>query len=159
ESPSNSSKTNKSINAEETVHDVEMDARESVEDDMVDTKIVHQANDSVPKSDSLKWFKEDAMDRPKTPDPEWQKEPNDAPKQSWLIDLVNAQKDPLSFKDVMGFVFDFTNFIKNCLKKDKLTKVNFEGPAFKLMKGKHRNYIELEYNFEQCYLALTDQLD
>ncbi|GJS90759.1 hypothetical protein Tco_0773395 [Tanacetum coccineum] len=120
-SPSKYSKTDKSANAE-TAHDVEIDAGESVEDDMVDTEIPHQANDSVPKCDSLKWLKEDDV-------------------------------------DVMASVFDFTNFTKNCLKKDKLTKAGLEGPTFKLMKGGHKNYIELEYNFKHCYLALTDQLD
>ncbi|GJT84070.1 hypothetical protein Tco_1058412 [Tanacetum coccineum] len=38
-------------------------------------------------------------------------------------------------------------------------KADLKGLAFKLMKGRHKNYIELEYNFEQCYLALSDQLD
>ncbi|GJT05008.1 hypothetical protein Tco_0839470 [Tanacetum coccineum] len=27
------------------------------------------------------------------------------------------------------------------------------------MKGKHKNYIKIEYNFEKCYIALLDQLD
>ncbi|GJU57185.1 hypothetical protein Tco_1234951 [Tanacetum coccineum] len=71
----------------------------------------------------------------------------------------SVPKHPLTFKDVIGSVFDFTNFTKNCLKKDKLTKADLEGPAFKLIKGRHRNYIKLEYNFKQCYLALTNQLD
>ncbi|GJS70499.1 hypothetical protein Tco_0703340, partial [Tanacetum coccineum] len=62
-------------------------------------------------------------------------------------------------KDKMGSDIDFTNFTKNILKKDKITKADLEGPALKLMKGRHKNYVELEYNFEQCYLALSDQLD
>ncbi|GKA33767.1 hypothetical protein Tco_0720196 [Tanacetum coccineum] len=43
----------------------------------------------------------------------------------------------------MGLVVDFAKFTKNCLKKDKITKVGLEGPAFKLLKGKYRNYIKL----------------
>ncbi|GJW32157.1 hypothetical protein Tco_0052189 [Tanacetum coccineum] len=68
--------------------------------------------------------------------------------------MVNSEKNQRTFDDVMGSVIDFTNFTKNCLKKDKITKADLEGPAFKLMKGIHKNYIELEYNFKQCYLAL-----
>ncbi|GJT86293.1 hypothetical protein Tco_1068010 [Tanacetum coccineum] len=56
---------------------------------------------------------------------EWHEEPNDVPEQSWFNDMVNAQKGPVTFDDIMGSV----------------------------------NYIELEYNFEECYRALTDQTD
>ncbi|GJR42619.1 hypothetical protein Tco_1310722 [Tanacetum coccineum] len=73
-------------------------------------------------------------------------------------DVVSAKKDPVTFDDVMGSIIDFTKFT-NCLQKDKITKADLEGPAFKLLKGNYRIYIELEYNFEQCYLALTDQID
>ncbi|GKD82828.1 hypothetical protein Tco_1349667, partial [Tanacetum coccineum] len=98
---------------------------------------------------------------PESPDPEWHKEPNenDAPKQPWFNELVNAEKTKLTHEDMMGSVVDFTNFTKHCLKKYKTTKADLEGPTFELLKGKHKNYIELEYNFKQCYLALTDQLD
>ncbi|GKA73590.1 hypothetical protein Tco_0779892 [Tanacetum coccineum] len=34
-----------------------------------------------------------------------------------------------------------------------------EGPAYKLLKGTCRSYIELEYNMEECYKALNDKLD
>ncbi|GKB82540.1 hypothetical protein Tco_0949435 [Tanacetum coccineum] len=47
----------------------------------------------------------------------------------------------------------------NRLKKDKITKADLEGPTFMLLKGTCRNQIKLEYNFEQCYLALSDKLD
>nr|GEU69647.1 ribonuclease H-like domain-containing protein [Tanacetum cinerariifolium] len=42
---------------------------------------------------------------------------------------------------------------------DKLTKEDLEGLTFTLLKGNFSNNIELEYNLEQCYLALTDQID
>ncbi|GJU57812.1 hypothetical protein Tco_1235578 [Tanacetum coccineum] len=38
-------------------------------------------------------------------------------------------------------------------------KSNLEGPAYKLLKGNYKNYIELEHNMEQCYLALKDYID
>nr|GEU62310.1 hypothetical protein [Tanacetum cinerariifolium] len=101
------------------------------------------------------------VERHESPDPELNKEPtfDDVPEQSWFNEMVNVKKDPLAFDDVMGSIIDFSKFTKNCLKKDKITKAGLEGPAFKLLKGKHINYIELEYNFQQCYLALTNQLD
>ncbi|GJV50169.1 hypothetical protein Tco_1440381 [Tanacetum coccineum] len=118
---SKSSKTDKFVHAEETIHDVEMKAKESIEEDMVDAEDTSQADASDPK--------------------------------------LNDEKDTLTFNDVMGSVVDFTKFTRNCLKKDKITKADLEGPAFKLLKGKYKKYIKIEYNFEQCYLALTDQID
>ncbi|GJZ05065.1 hypothetical protein Tco_0538340 [Tanacetum coccineum] len=72
------------------------------------------------------------------------------------------------FLDGYGVLVVRTNGIKNQMmllsKIDLMTwtrsqNLILEGPAFKLLKGNYRNYIELEYNFEQCYLALTDQID
>ncbi|GJT20730.1 hypothetical protein Tco_0890667 [Tanacetum coccineum] len=135
-SPSKSSKTDKSVNAKDIVHDVEMDVGESVENDVVDAEYPSQADASATKQDKSTWFKT-----------------------SWFNDMVNTEKNQHTFDDVMVSVIDFTNFTKNFLKKDKIVKAGLEGLAFKLMKGGHKNYIELEYNFEQCYLALSDQLD
>ncbi|GJT46756.1 hypothetical protein Tco_0955471 [Tanacetum coccineum] len=39
--------------------------------------------------------------------------------------------------------------------KDKLKA----GPAFKLLKGTRSNYDELEYDFEECFKALSEKLD
>ncbi|GKD97865.1 hypothetical protein Tco_1381762 [Tanacetum coccineum] len=33
------------------------------------------------------------------------------------------------------------------------------GPAFRLLKGTRSNYVELEYDFEECYKALSKKLD
>ncbi|GJS05337.1 hypothetical protein Tco_0321845 [Tanacetum coccineum] len=38
-------------------------------------------------------------------------------------------------------------------------KTTKEGPAFKLLKGTHSNYAELEYDFEECYKALSEKLN
>ncbi|GKC36187.1 hypothetical protein Tco_1048571 [Tanacetum coccineum] len=108
-----------------------MDTEELVQDNVVNAK--EQPQDATaPKQDNSIWFKQD---------------------------LVNAEKDPLTFDDLMGYTIDFTKFSKNRLKKDKITKSDLDGPTFKLLKGTCRNSIELEYNLEQCYLALSDQLD
>ncbi|GKB42560.1 hypothetical protein Tco_0887502 [Tanacetum coccineum] len=37
-------------------------------------------------------------------------------------------------------------------------KTTKEGPAFRLLKGTRSNYVELEYDFEECYKALSEKL-
>ncbi|GJR91958.1 hypothetical protein Tco_0215969 [Tanacetum coccineum] len=149
------------MKAEETIKDPDNEAgmdKEPAVDEVVNVDDQSQ-DDTALCQDRSKWFKQSL--RPETPDLEWHKEPNenDTPEQPWFNEMINAKKTKLTHKDVMGSVIDFTNFTKHCLKKDKIPKVDFEGPTFKLMKGRHKSYTKLEYNFEQCYLALTNQLD
>ncbi|GJZ04499.1 hypothetical protein Tco_0537774 [Tanacetum coccineum] len=40
-----------------------------------------------------------------------------------------------------------------------LTQETLFGPAFRLLKGTRYNYAELEYDFEECYKALSEKLD
>ncbi|GKA66234.1 hypothetical protein Tco_0766042 [Tanacetum coccineum] len=143
-----SSKTDKSVNAKEVVQEVAMEAEEPVEDDVVNVEEQPQ-DDAAPKQDNSIWFKQDDVARPETPDPDWHKESNadDAPKQNWFNELVNVEKDPFTFDDLMGTI-DFTKFAKNCLKKDKITKADLEEPTFMLLKESCKNIIELEYNLE-----------
>ncbi|GJR34223.1 hypothetical protein Tco_1209907 [Tanacetum coccineum] len=157
---SKSSKTDKDVDAEEKVQDDAMDVEELIKDEFVDTQELTQDN-VVPKQDRSKWFKHDVVERPKTPDPEWYKEPNanDAPEQNWFNEMVNSEKDPIMFDGLMGSAVDFTEFAKHYLKKDKIMKADLERPTFKLLKGNYMNYIELEYYMEQCYLDLTYQID
>ncbi|GKC54649.1 hypothetical protein Tco_1077394 [Tanacetum coccineum] len=158
--PSKSSKYNKTMDVEAIVQVAAIDDEELVHDDAMDAEGVTH-NDTTPKQDRSKWFKQDVVERPETPDPKWCKEPNadDALVHNWFNEMVNAEKDPVTFDDQIGSTIDFTKFAKHCLKKDKITKSDLEGPAFNLLKGNYRNYIELKYNMEQCYLALTDQID
>ncbi|GKA71317.1 hypothetical protein Tco_0777456 [Tanacetum coccineum] len=41
----------------------------------------------------------------------------------------------------------------------KLTKADLVGPVYNLLKGTCKSYVELEYNIEECYRSLFDQLD
>ncbi|GJU38080.1 hypothetical protein Tco_1186434 [Tanacetum coccineum] len=120
--PSHPSTTDKTMNADETIHEAAMETKEPVVDNVVNVE-------EQPQDDT------------------------------WFNELVNAEKDPLIFDDLMASTVDFIKFTKNRLKKDKITKADLEGPAFKLLKGTCKNSTELEYNLEQCYLALSDQLD
>ncbi|GJU12446.1 hypothetical protein Tco_1134842 [Tanacetum coccineum] len=127
--PSGPSPTEKVVDDEELLQDGVVDDIDMAQDvDMDVDDMPH--DDAAPKSDNSKWFKQDAVERPETLDPEWHKEPNDVHEQSWFNEMVNAKKDPLTFDDLMASTVDFT-----------------------------MNYIKLEYNMEQCYLALTYQLD
>ncbi|GKE40072.1 hypothetical protein Tco_1463477 [Tanacetum coccineum] len=42
---------------------------------------------------------------------------------------------------------------------DNLTQDHLVGPAFNLLKGTCRSRVELEYNIEECYKAVTNRLD
>ncbi|GKE82789.1 hypothetical protein Tco_1552789, partial [Tanacetum coccineum] len=42
---------------------------------------------------------------------------------------------------------------------DNLTQEILVGPTFNLLKGTCKSFMELEYHFEECYKAETDQLD
>nr|GEV40019.1 hypothetical protein [Tanacetum cinerariifolium] len=53
----------------------------------------------------------------------------------------------------------FSAFVMNHLKISKLTKADLVGPVYNLLKGTYKSCIELEYNMEECYRALSDQLD
>ncbi|GKC69736.1 hypothetical protein Tco_1115619 [Tanacetum coccineum] len=78
---------------------------------------------------------------------------------TWLQDLVNDEKPPLTFDDLISIPINFSVFAMNRLNIDKLTKVDLVGPVYKLLKGTCKSSIELEYNMDQCYNALMDQLD
>ncbi|GJT33594.1 hypothetical protein Tco_0924013 [Tanacetum coccineum] len=160
--PPKTSKTDKSITAEELVkepiHEVAMDVEEPILDDVVND-VDQPQHDINPKNDKSTWFKQSP--RPKTPDPEWNKDKNvdDGLEQTWFNDPINAEKDSHTFDELMASTIDFTKFSMNHLKLDNITKVDLVGPVYKLLKGTYKSSIELAYNMDQCYNALTDQLD
>ncbi|GJS09847.1 hypothetical protein Tco_0366643 [Tanacetum coccineum] len=73
---------------------------------------------------------------------DWFKQPNEkestkeAPKQSCFNQLIDADKDPREFKLQEGSTFMFAKKIKRFLKKDKITRIELEGPAFELLKNR-----------------------
>nr|GEZ19988.1 hypothetical protein [Tanacetum cinerariifolium] len=54
---------------------------------------------------------------------------------------------------------DFSNFLINRLKVDKLTPELLAGPTYELMKGSCKSLVELKFFLEEVYKATTDQLD
>ncbi|GJT69526.1 hypothetical protein Tco_1028812, partial [Tanacetum coccineum] len=72
---------------------------------------------------------------------------------------MRAKKPLLTFDELMETPIDFSNFAMNRLKIDNLTQEVLLGPVYNLLKGTCQSSIELEYNMEECYKALTDKLD
>ncbi|GJZ54399.1 hypothetical protein Tco_0609284 [Tanacetum coccineum] len=159
------SKSGKSVTAEEPdeehVHEVSMDAKENIVHDMgnADEQLDGEAapkTDNAPKNN---WFKQPP--RPPTPDSERNKCRiiDDQQEQTWFNDLVSAEKDPLTFDDLMDTPINFSKFAKNRLKLDKITKADLVGPVYNLLKGTCQSSIKLEYNMEECYKDLSGRLD
>ncbi|GJW99650.1 hypothetical protein Tco_0183564 [Tanacetum coccineum] len=150
------SKSNKHVDADEVIQDIETDTGECVEDAAHDSILTtHVIN-------KTEWFKQSPRPAtPKTPDPDGSKDQNAdiGPEQNWFPKLEKPTKAPEDFDDVLRSTFDFLNFMKYRLKKDTLTKADFEGPVFELFKGSYKSCIKLEYHLEQRYLAFFDKLD
>nr|GEX11276.1 hypothetical protein [Tanacetum cinerariifolium] len=86
--------------------------------------------------------------------------PQQGPTQSWLMTLASsADKPSKTFDELMSTPIDFSTYIMNGLKITNLTQETLLGPAFKLLKGTRTNFVELEYDFEECYKALSKKLD
>ncbi|GJW00430.1 hypothetical protein Tco_1555681 [Tanacetum coccineum] len=73
--------------------------------------------------------------------------------------MIQAEKPLLTFDELMSTPIDFFAFAMNRLKLNKITRVDLVGLVFNLLKGTCKSCVELEYNMEECYHALTDQLD
>nr|GEV19413.1 hypothetical protein [Tanacetum cinerariifolium] len=73
--------------------------------------------------------------------------------------MDGKRKPPLTFDDLMNTPIDFSAFAMNHLKINKLTKADLVGPVYNLLKGTCKSCMELYYNIEECYHALSDQLD
>ncbi|GJX30317.1 hypothetical protein Tco_0238396 [Tanacetum coccineum] len=100
-------------------------------------------------------------ERPSTPDPDWnaKKSIDFRPPQTWISKIAKAEKPPVTLDELMSTPIKFSAYVINNLKIDNLTQEHLVGPAFNILKGTRRSRVELEYHFEECYKAVTDQLD
>ncbi|GJW09250.1 hypothetical protein Tco_1575077 [Tanacetum coccineum] len=107
------------------------------------------------------WFtKPKQPEEPTNPDWNVGKTPQQGPTQSWLMTLASsADKPSKTFDELMSTTIDFSAYIMNGLKITNLTQETLLGLAFKLLKGTRTNFAELEYDFEECYKALSEKLD
>ncbi|GJT22292.1 hypothetical protein Tco_0892229 [Tanacetum coccineum] len=86
----------------------------------------------------------------------------EGPTQNWLMTLAaftSTDKSLKDFDELMSTLIGFSGYILNGLKIKNLNQEILLGPAFRLLKGRRSNYAELEYEFEECYKALSKKLD
>ncbi|GJV41184.1 hypothetical protein Tco_1419624 [Tanacetum coccineum] len=76
-----------------------------------------------------------------------------------LAASTSTNKSLKEFDELMSIPIDFSGYILNGLKIKNLTQEILLGRAFKLLKGTRSNFAELEYDFEECYKALSEKLD
>ncbi|GJV46742.1 hypothetical protein Tco_1436954 [Tanacetum coccineum] len=76
-----------------------------------------------------------------------------------LAAFTITDKSLKDFDELLSTPIDFSGYILNGLKIKNLTQEIPLGLAFKLLKGTRSNYAELEYDFKECYKALSEKLD
>ncbi|GJQ96687.1 hypothetical protein Tco_0007826 [Tanacetum coccineum] len=105
------------------------------------------------------WFKK--PERPLTPNLDWiaTKSVDSRPPQKWLSRIDQVEKPPLTFDEMMSTHIDFSAYVMHNLKIDNLIQEILVGPAFNLLKGTCKSFVELEYHFEECYKDVTGQVD
>ncbi|GKB49189.1 hypothetical protein Tco_0899942 [Tanacetum coccineum] len=132
--------TGKSAQAEETVFEA---GDTQVPQDLIEY-IGNTDEPPVIKADPKDWFKKPK--RPPTPDPEWNKckTVDSKPTQKWLSDLAKAEKYSKTIDDLISTLIDFSAFFMNRLQISDITQDILVRPAYKLLKGTCRSYIELE---------------
>nr|GEU33847.1 hypothetical protein [Tanacetum cinerariifolium] len=143
----------KSVEAEEVVF--ETADTEMSQDQGGDAK--DQTNVETTPMD--KWFKK--PNKPLTHDRPWNdgKSNDSRPPQKWINNIAKARQPPRTVDELMSTPINFSAYVMNNLKNDNLTQDILVGPSFNLFKGTCKIFVELEYHFEECYKAVTDQLD
>ncbi|GKD48776.1 hypothetical protein Tco_1277752 [Tanacetum coccineum] len=105
------------------------------------------------------WFKKPK--RPPTHDSEWNTRItiDSRPPQTWISRIAQAEKPPRFFDDLSSTPIDFSAYVMHNLKIDNLTQEILVGPAYNLLKGTCKSFVELEYHFKECFKAVNDQID
>ncbi|GJU07681.1 hypothetical protein Tco_1124111 [Tanacetum coccineum] len=112
-----------------------------------------------PKRQKNDWYKKYPSLEPQDPDWNTVKKIDDAQEQLWFKEKVNVAVPSLTFDELMSTPIDFSAFAMNRLGLTTLTREVLVGHVFNLLKGTCKSYGELEYNFEECFRALPNQLD
>ncbi|GKE47819.1 hypothetical protein Tco_1479077 [Tanacetum coccineum] len=81
-----------------------------------------------------------------------------APKHDWFKKPKRPPTPDLDW-NLMSTPIDFSAYVMNHLKIDNLTQQHLVRLAFNLLKRTCKSRVELEYNFKECYKAVTDRLD
>ncbi|GJV77413.1 hypothetical protein Tco_1508997 [Tanacetum coccineum] len=112
--------------------------------------------EAAPKSG---WFKK--PNKPPTPDRAWNTTNSIDFRlpQTWINNNAKAREPPRMFNELISTPIDFSAYVMNHLKIDNMTQEILVGPAFNLLKGSCKSFVELEFHVEECYKVVTDQLD
>nr|GEZ69523.1 hypothetical protein [Tanacetum cinerariifolium] len=143
----------KSVQAEEPVFETtETEMPQDLRGDTEDQPNV----EATPMDD---WFKK--PNEPSNPDRAWNdgKSIDSRPPQKWIKNIAKARQPPRTFDELMRTPIDFSAYVMHNLKIDNLTHEILVGPAFNLLKGTCKSFVELKYHFEECYKTVIDQLD
>nr|GEW37814.1 hypothetical protein [Tanacetum cinerariifolium] len=76
-----------------------------------------------------------------------------------LAEIIWQAEKLCSFDELISTPINFSSYVKHKLKIDNPTQEILVGPAYNLLKGTCKSFVELEYHFEECYKAVTDWLD
>ncbi|GJY72476.1 hypothetical protein Tco_0476179 [Tanacetum coccineum] len=158
EDPSSGSDRGKSVQSEEPKFKV-VDSDMSQDQEENPSKDDEEPKEKV--ASKCDWFTKPTQPQEPT-DPDWNvdKTLQQGQNQSWLMTLASSvEKLSKMFDELMSTPIDFSTFIMNGLKINNLTQETLLGPAFRLLKGTRSNYAELEYDFKECYKALSEKLD
>nr|GEZ70405.1 hypothetical protein [Tanacetum cinerariifolium] len=95
------------------------------------------------------------------PDREWHKTKtvDKRPSQPWISQLAQATGTQYLFNEFLATPIDFSVFIMNGLKIDKLTQEVLTGLTYDLIKGTCKSVVKLEYHLEEVIKATNDRLD
>ncbi|GJX53263.1 ribonuclease H-like domain-containing protein [Tanacetum coccineum] len=78
---------------------------------------------------------------------------------TWISNIAKAREPPRTFDELMSTPINFSAYVMNHLNIDNPTQEILVGPAFNLLKGTCKSFVELEFHFEECYKAVNDQID
>ncbi|GJV16043.1 hypothetical protein Tco_1361366 [Tanacetum coccineum] len=147
-----------------SVHSEEPEFEVAYSDIPQDQEVNPGNDDEEPKgkvASKRDWFIKPKRTQEPT-DPDWNDEKTlqQGPTQSWLMTLASSVDKPSkTFDELMSTPIDFSAYIMNGLKIPNLTQETLLVPSFRLLKGTRSNYVELEYDFKECYKALSEKLD
>ncbi|GJY87931.1 hypothetical protein Tco_0502559 [Tanacetum coccineum] len=138
----------KSAHAEEPSHTTDDSGVQQDQEFDTGNNDEQPADKEVSKDD---WFKK--PERPPTPNSDWNKRQHVdfRPPQTWISQVARTKEPRTSFDKLMDTSFDFSAFVLNWLNIKDLTQEILVGPAFELLKGTFKIFIELEYHGEEYH--------
>ncbi|GKC57971.1 hypothetical protein Tco_1085569 [Tanacetum coccineum] len=109
------------------------------------------------------WWKPLTEDRPATPEPAWTIPSSDlpVPTNNWAFTLKTTYVPPPK-NLLLAQTGDIATFMDWYCKRQgisKLTPKDLEGPAYEIVKVFHPDVVHLQFQMEECYKLITDNVD